>query len=178
MAVSTKKRNIIIAEWKTGIYKSKNALAKEYKLDPKTIVRILKGIMQDNALLVESAVIVENAKKTLKNPMEITAVEKAVKTLTESESLIKNLTVKALKGIEKILDKGELKKPTKMKIGDIDKIEQVVYELTPIDYKNCIEGIDKASVTIGVNQRHANGMTLNAEQIGVNYYSPEKNKDN
>ncbi len=162
MAISTKKKNIIIAEWKTGIYKSKTALAKEYKLDPKTVTRILTGISQDNTDIVEVGVIAENAKKSLKNPIELRAVEKAVKTLTESEALINNLTVQALQGIQEVLKDKKVKKPIKMKNGDFDIIEQVDHDLTPIDFKNCIDGIDKASVTLGVNER------FSSSQVQVN----------
>ena len=85
--------------------------------------------------------------------MEITAVEKAVKTLTENTSLVNELTNKALKGIGTLLDKGSYQRPMKVKNGDMDMIEQATYDLSSGDYKNCIEAIDKASITLNVNER-------------------------
>ncbi len=49
-----------------------------------------------------------------------------------------------------------------MKNGDFDVIEQHEHDLTSGDYKNCIEAIDKASVTLGVNER------CSSSQVQVN----------
>ena len=43
----------------------------------------------------------------------------------------------------------------KLKNGDFDVIEKVEVDLTPQDLQTCIDGIDKASITLKVNERHA-----------------------
>lgn len=44
MALSTRKKNIIIADWKAGRFKSAYALAKAHKVSDKTVTKIIKNI--------------------------------------------------------------------------------------------------------------------------------------
>ena len=87
MALTTNRKNKIIADHKAGRFKSNTALAKHYKVDPKTVKKITMGISQENAEAVEAGVIYENAKKSLKNPVEIKAIETAVKEKTKEERM-------------------------------------------------------------------------------------------
>lgn len=41
MALTTNKKNKIIAEWKAGLFNSYNAVATTYKIDPKTVKKII-----------------------------------------------------------------------------------------------------------------------------------------
>jgi hypothetical protein len=41
MALTTNKKNKIIAEWKAGVHKSYNSIAVQYKIDPKTVKKII-----------------------------------------------------------------------------------------------------------------------------------------
>lgn len=41
MALTTNKKNKIIAEWKAGLFTSYNAVATTYKIDPKTVKKII-----------------------------------------------------------------------------------------------------------------------------------------
>lgn len=86
MALSTRKKNIIIADWKTGKYANPNALAKAYKVDRKTVIKLIDGISPENASTVEAGVKYE-LEKSQKNPTEKMAIEKAVKEKTAAERM-------------------------------------------------------------------------------------------
>jgi hypothetical protein len=86
MALSTRKKNIIIADWKTGKYKNPNALAKAFKIDRKTALKLVDGISSENASTVEAGVKYE-LEKSQKNPAEKMAIEKAVKEKTAEERM-------------------------------------------------------------------------------------------
>lgn len=86
MALSTRKQNIIIADWKTGKYKNPNALAKAHKIDRKTALKLVDGISTENASTVEAGVKYE-LEKSRKNPAEKAAIEKAVKEKTAEERM-------------------------------------------------------------------------------------------
>jgi len=106
MAISTRKTNLIIAAWKTGKFKTPYAVGKEFKIDRKTAQKIIDGIPQSNADIVEASVVVENAKKSLKNPVEIEAIEREVKRrteLTKTKDLIEEIAFKStLKNVVKV----------------------------------------------------------------------------
>ena len=78
MAISTKKKNIIIAMWKTGEFKSATALAKHYKISTKTAQKIIAEIDHSNKDIVDLGVQYEMAKNSTKNPHEINTIEKVV----------------------------------------------------------------------------------------------------
>ena len=87
MALSTRKKNMIIADWKAGRFKNFSEVAKRYKIDYKTAKKILVGISQTNAEIVEAGVKYEMAQKSIKNPVEKMAVEIAVKEKTATEKM-------------------------------------------------------------------------------------------
>lgn len=160
MAISTRKKNLLIAEWKTGVHKTVSAMAKLHKLDPKTVRKFIGELTHENADLVEACVIVEGAKKSLKNPIEIEAVEKAVSNATKIESL----TDLNLEGLKALLMRGTISRPIKIKNGEFDIIEQHEQELGTADYKNAQDTIDKAMITYGEAPRHSNqSINLNTQ---------------
>jgi len=117
MALTTNKKNKIIADWKTGKFKSYTQIAKHYKIDPKTAKKILNGIQQSNADIVEAAVVVDNAKKSIKNPVEFKAVENAIEERIQNveffkSSALKNQGIanKAVDAISDMIDEAEDKK--------------------------------------------------------------------
>lgn len=77
MALSVRKKNLIIAYWKTGKFKSYYAVAKHYKISQHTVKIILTGIEQSNAHIVELGVQVENMLRAL-SPIERKSVERVV----------------------------------------------------------------------------------------------------
>ena len=168
MAISTRKQNIIRADWKAGRYKSHTALAKHYKLDPKTVRKILGELSQSHTELVELGAVYENAKKSLKNPTEIKAVEKAVEERTiadEIEDLVFKGTRTNVKKVIKVLKNG--KKLEKINTGlGIQQFEEV--GLGTGDYKNIQETFDKALITAGKAPRHANSTITNTNALQNN----------
>lgn len=156
--LTDRQKNNIVAKWKTGQY-TKTQLAKSYKVDEKTIRKITDGIEQENADIVEAAVLIERVKKSEKSPIETAAINQAVKyrlekEYTEDNNKIKvyDVTTKALDKIHSLLDGGM--KPVKVNVGlGIQRIEEVPLEAK--DLRDCIEAADKAAITLGVGDRHA-----------------------
>ncbi len=117
MALTTNKKNKIIADHKAKRFKSNAALAKHYKVDPKTVKKITMGISQDNAQAVEAGVAYENSKKSLKNPVEIKAIETAVEERTleqrREDAHLENLDIAELQISTKVRkDMTDNKEPT------------------------------------------------------------------
>jgi len=104
MALTTRKKNIILADWKTGNFKSITALAKHYKIDAKTAKKIVGEITPEHSDIVEFGVSYESAKNSLKNPVEITAIEKAVKNRIEYADLFEKSAVRNQKIANTALD--------------------------------------------------------------------------
>jgi len=87
MALTTNKKNKIIADHKAKRFSSNTALAKYYKVDPKTVKKITEGIHQENADIVEAGVMYETLKNSSKNPTEIKAIEKIVEERTKEDRM-------------------------------------------------------------------------------------------
>jgi len=167
MALSTRKKNIIIAAWKTGEYKSFYAIAKHYKIDITTAKKILVNVPKENAHIVAAGAIYENAKKSTKNQVEIIAIEKAVGRRLRVEVVSDKLLDKIEKHITDNI------KQEKINIGNgAQGFEEV--GLGSNDYKNLADAIDKVSITQGVNQRHANtNLQVNTQVNSTNNLSIE-----
>lgn len=139
MAISTKRKNQIIAEWKAGLFTSYNAVAVHYKVDPKTVKKILDGISQSNADIVDVGAKYESAKKSIKNPNEIKAIEKAIliRTIADDiEDVALDGTLLNVKSVKKKIELEELN--------------------TMQDHKTAQETFDRALITAGKAPRHAN----------------------
>ena len=165
MALSTRKKNTIVADWKTGKYPSFYAIAKHYKIDKKTAKKLLEGISKENAHIVEVLTMAESAKKSLKSPLELNAVEKAVKERLQ----VNRICSKVLDGIEGFIDGGKAQKV--IVTGDI-----IEHDIQADDYKKLAEAVDKVSVTQVVNDRFSNSQVniqnnntnnQNLEQTGI-----------
>lgn len=164
MALTTNKKNKIIAEWKAGLFTSYNAVATTYKIDPKTVKKILDGISQSNTDIVEVGTIYETAKKSIKNPNEIRAIDKAIQRDLTADKLkldIYETQSLAVQRVKELLTNNKKNVAMKLKNGDFDVIEQVEVDLSPQDLQTCIDGIDKASITLKVNERHAPKQDIN-----------------
>ena len=152
MAISTRKKNLIIAEWKAGKYKSFYAVAKAHKISQPQAKKILANIPQENAHIVEAGVVYESAKKFSKNLVEINAIENTVKDRLK----IHNISNTILNGIEKLAKGGKAQKVMIESAGEVGSSATVVeYDLQAKDYKDLQDAVDKASLTLGVNQRFA-----------------------
>lgn len=145
MALSTRKKNQIIADWKTGKYPSAYALSKAYKVSDKTVTKLTNGIPQANAHIVEVCVQAEHAINSVKNPIERKAVEIAVKEQSISDQ------------IEGIVFEATLGNVTAIKT----ELCAEKNKLTMFDRKIGQDTIDKALITVGKANRHAPRVEVN-----------------
>ena len=166
MALSTKKKNIIIADWKTGKFKSHYAIAKHYKVSPPTIAKILLNIGQENSHIVEAGVEFEEAKKITKNIIEINAIDKAIKERVSHKDLIESSALAIVNGLNKSVKKGKAQKVITEGQGMGASMGAVIeYDMQPEHYEKAMNTIDKASITLGVNERFSSSkVEVNTQQ--------------
>lgn len=138
MALSTRKINQIKAEWKAGKYKTAYAISKVHKIDTKTASKIIEGISQSNADIVEVCVVAENAKNSVKNPIEKKVIEAMVKERTiadEIEDEVFSGTLENVKSIRK-----------KIQLEEVDNMQ---------DHRHAQATLDQALITVKKADRHA-----------------------
>ena len=153
MAISTKRRNQIIADWKAGRFKSYYAVAKHYKISEPTAKNILADISQSNADIVDVGVAYEKAKKLSKNLVEVRAIEKLVKERTiadEIEECSLSGTLLNVKSVKKKIEAEEVE--------------------TMQEHRHAQETFDKAMITSGKAARFApksDVNLVNAQQTNI-----------
>ena len=147
----------ILADFHTGKF-SQRELAKKYNASKTTIANLTKGLSPKNDRLVEAQVSLLSAQRSL-TATEMTAIMTAAKDEAYNRGLIFNATQKNLAKITEMLDKNT--KYEKVGVGDgVQNFEPV--ELNANDFKALQDAIDKASLTLGVNQRTASTTINNA----------------
>jgi gatB/yqey family protein len=147
----------ILADFHTGKF-SQRELAKKYNASKTTIANLTKGLSPKNDRLVEAQVSLLSAQSSL-TATEMTAIMTAAKDEAYNRGLIFNATQKNLAKITEMLDKNT--KYEKVGVGDgVQNFEPV--ELNANDYKALQDAIDKASLTLGVNQRTSSTTINNA----------------
>ena len=154
MALSTKRKNQIIADWKTGKFKSYYAVAKHYKISEPTAKIILANISQSNAEIVEVGVAYEKAKKLSKNLVEVKAIERRVKELSiadEVEAEAFGATLENIRSVRK-----------KIQLEEVDNMQ---------DHRHAQATIDQALITVGKAPRHA-------PKSDVNLVNAQQNNEN
>jgi hypothetical protein len=147
----------ILADFHTGKF-SQRELAKKYNASKTTIANLTKGLSPKNDRLVEAQVSLLSAQNSL-TATEMTAIMTAAKDEAYNRGLIFNATQKNLAKITEMLDKNT--KYEKVGVGDgVQNFEPV--ELNANDFKALQDAIDKASLTLGVNQRTSSTTINNA----------------
>ena len=147
----------ILADFHTGKF-SQRELAKKYNASKTTIANLTKGLSPKNDRLVEAQISLLSAQSSL-TTTEMTAIMTAAKDEAYNRGLIFNATQKNLAKITQMLDKNT--KYEKVGVGDgVQNFEPV--ELNANDYKALQDAIDKASLTLGVNQRTSSTTINNA----------------
>ncbi len=107
-------------------------------------------ISQQNATLSQQVATLED--------FEITTLDEMIQEETKLKSLIFNATILNVIRTNEHLTAN--KKLEKINIGDgIQNFEEV--GLGSSDYKNIQDTLDKASITLGVNERHSKGVEVN-----------------
>lgn len=141
----------LLADWKTGKY-SQRDLVKKYNASKGTVSEITKGVEQKNGHLVDAQVSLLSAKAILP-PEEMGAIMGTAQEIIYNQNLITNATQLNLVRTTEYLSNN--KKLVKLSAG-MGTQELVEVGLGSSDFKECQEAIDKASLTLGINQRHSN----------------------
>lgn len=146
----------ILSDFHIG--KSQNWLATNYNLSPATINKLCKGLIPKYKEKVNTIV---SIKSELSNESEyqVFTFDKEVNEQLRLKNLVFKATEKVIKKAIDIIDSGKV--TDKLNVGDgVQQFEP--RELNTTDVKNLADAIDKASITLGVNQRHS------SSQINVN----------
>ncbi|WNL28001.1 hypothetical protein QUR76_06850 [Arcobacter cryaerophilus gv. pseudocryaerophilus] len=152
---------------------SQYKVAQDFNISSATVNKIYKSIDEKTLLEVKDIVKEEVAiKSTLSNQSEsfVKAFEDKVNEQLRLKNLVFKATEKIIKKATDIIDSGKV--TDKLNIGDgVQQFEP--RELNTTDVKNLADAIDKASITLGINQRHSNS------QINVNTQNNlEQNNNN
>lgn len=122
----------LIADWKTGHYSHRDLL-KKYNCSKGKVSQLTQGIEKaSNDQLVKNQVSILSASATLPKE-EMTAIMTTAQEIAFNKGLVFGVTQKALQKLNVMID-------------NVDN---------PNDMKAIIDASDRASLTLGVNQRHA-----------------------
>jgi len=157
--LSDKEKKMLIADYKTNRY-SQRELSKKYGVSVGTVNKMTKNITTENEHLVNAQIAIYAAQTIL--PIEqMNAIMNAAKDEVYSMGLAINATQLNLMRINEALTSN--KKLEKISVGQgMQQFEEV--SLDSSDYKNMQDAIDKATVTLGINQRHASSqVTVNTQ---------------
>ena len=147
----------ILADFHTGKF-SQRELAKKHSVSNGTVANLLKGLTPKNEHLVEAQITLLSA-QTQKSEIEMSSILSTAKDEAYNRGLIFNATQKNLNRVIDMLDKNT--KLEKINVGEgVQNFEPV--ELNANDYKALQDMIDKASLTLGVNQRGVTTQINNA----------------
>lgn len=142
----------LIADWKTGRF-SQRDLASKYNCSKGKVSQLTNGVEKNqNGHLVDAQIAILSAKSLLSDE-EMTAIINTAQNEAFSKGLIYNATQMNLVRTMEYLKKNT--KLEKVNVGDgVQNFEPVA--LGADDFKHCQDTIDKASITLGINQRHSN----------------------
>jgi DNA-binding XRE family transcriptional regulator len=133
-------RDKIISDYNIG--KSQNSIAEKYNLSPATINKICKGLTPKYKEKVNTVVAIES-ELSHESEYQSECFYKEVNDLLRNKRLIFSAQQKAVRKATTMLDQ-------------IDSAS---------DLKAIIDGIDKASITLGVSQRHASTTINNTNAV-------------
>lgn len=134
----------ILADYHTNKY-SQRALAKKYAVSLGTISKLTKNVNPKNEHFVDAQTTILKGYDSLSDT-EMNAIMNTSNDMARREGLVFGATEKALKKAYDLVDTAD----------------------NGAEIKSIIEGIDRASLTLGVNRRHANSQVqinnTNAQQ--------------
>lgn len=176
-------KNLIVADYQTGKY-SQRDLAKKYEVSIGTVNKLTKEINPINEHLVNAQISLLSAKSYLTNE-QMNAIMNTARDEVFNLGIVQNASQLAVIRSTEQLSKNTKKAMTKVKQyndgGQVcgESIELYEIELDSADIKNHVDSIDKASITLGVSQRHAKTEINNTNAMqAVEYYAPIKDKNN
>lgn len=148
--LTDKQRDMIISDFNIGV--SQNQLALKYECSPATINKLCKGLEPKYKDKVNTVVSIKS-ELSKESEYQSECFDKEVNDKLRREGLVFNATEKLLKKASQMIDKNSV--VDKINVGDgVQNFEP--RELNTTDFKNLIDTIDKASITLGINPRHAN----------------------
>ena len=148
--LTDKQRDMIISDFNIGV--SQNQLALKYECSPATINKLCKGLEPKYKDKVNTVVSIKS-ELSKESEYQSECFDKEVNDKLRRKGLVFNATEKLLKKASQMIDKNSV--VDKINVGDgVQNFEP--RELNTSDFKNLIETIDKASITLGINPRHAN----------------------
>lgn len=156
-------KKLLIADYHTNKY-SQRELAKKYNTSLGTVSNITKEINPQNEHLVNAQIAILTAKAIL--PFEhLNAILNTAQEEIYNKNLVTNATQLNLVRTMEYLSNN--KKLEKINVGDGVQMFETV-GLGADDFKYCQDTIDKASITLGINQRHSNQVINNTNAIQSN----------
>ena len=148
--LTDKQRDMIISDFNIGV--SQNQLALKYECSPATINKLCKGLEPKYKDKVNTVVAIKS-ELSKESEYQSECFDKEVNDKLRREGLVFNATEKLLKKASQMIEKNSV--VDKINVGDgVQNFEP--RELNTSDFKNLIDTIDKASITLGINPRHAN----------------------
>ena len=156
-------KKLLLADYHTNKY-SQRDLAKKYNVSLGTINNLTKEVTPQNEHLVNAQISILTAKSIL--PIEhLNAILNTAQEEIYNKSLITNATqLNLVRTMEYLSNNKKLEKVSSG--AGIQELVEV--GLGSDDFKQCQDAIDKASITLGVNQRHANAPTINNANLTNN----------
>lgn len=134
---------------------SQYAIARDYEVSSATVNKIFKTISEDEFLA-----------KEVKDEIAIKS-----KLSIQSESLVKAFDDKVNEHLRRTNLVFGIQERAVVKAGEL-----IDYIDNPKDLKDLIDGVDKASITLGVNQRHSNSQ-VNIQNTNATQNNIEINKE-
>ena len=148
--LTDKQRDMIISDFNIGV--SQNQLALKYECSPATINKLCKGLEPKYKDKVNTVVSIKS-ELSKESEYQSECFDKEVNDKLRREGLVFNATEKLLKKASQMIEKNSV--VDKINVGDgVQNFEPV--GLGADDFKYCQDTIDKASITLGINPRHAN----------------------
>jgi len=135
--LTDEQRELILADYHTGQYTNRE-LAKKYDTSHVTIGKMVKEIDPKYKEIVTTQVAINRDLEDA-SYQEVTSINNEVTKLTKYTNLVNRIQEKALDKADTMLDQ-------------ID---------TPMDLKLIVDSVDKASITLKVNARHAPKTDIN-----------------
>ena len=134
---------------------SQYSIARDYQVSSATVNKIFKTISEDEFLVKEvKGEIAIKSKLSSQSESLVKAFDTKVNDELRRQNLVFNASEKALVKLSSLID-------------DIDEAQ---------DMKHIVDAIDKASITLGVNQRHSNSQ-VNISNTNASQTNVELNKD-
>ena len=169
--LSQETKDKILADFHIG--KSQNWLAKEYECSPATVNKICKGVIPKYKDKVNTVVAIKS-ELSKESEYQSECFDKEVNDKLRRANIVFDATEKIVQASSKLLQKNSKQVVVKVKEyskagGSSESLDTIEQELDPQDLKNLAETVDKASITLGVNQRHANS------QVTVNNSNAQQN---